>query len=231
MVRRAKWFSLMVDEASDCQRKEWMSFFVCIRDYDCIVDAVEVEVAQKKAVKEVCLGLSTLENATSETLFNTINDRIKEWVLDWNNCIGQSYDGASNMSGHLRGLRARVQEEAPQAIYVHCCGHNLQLCLIATAQLKPDGNLSIPCMCELFETFRELYNFIGASPQRSEVFRKKQLEYGISTSNIRKLVELSDTRWACRVKALDAVRATYKPLLQTLRSIEDGERISALHRK
>nr|CAI5817451.1 unnamed protein product [Callosobruchus analis] len=43
--------------------------------------------------------------------------------------IGQCFDGASVISGHLNGLQAKIKEQAPQALFVHCLAHRLNLVL------------------------------------------------------------------------------------------------------
>ena len=44
-------------------------------------------------------------------------------------CHGQAYDGAASMRGRINGVAARIQEEEPAALYVHCLAHNINLCL------------------------------------------------------------------------------------------------------
>ena len=41
----------------------------------------------------------------------------------------EQIDGASNMSGHLNRVAARIQKEQSEAYYVHCVAHSLNLCL------------------------------------------------------------------------------------------------------
>lgn len=41
--------------------------------------------------------------------------------------FGQGFDGASNMSGKFNGVQAIIREQYPQAIYVHCAAHSLNL--------------------------------------------------------------------------------------------------------
>lgn len=54
--------------------------------------------------------------------------------LDRFNCgkklIGQGYDGAAVMAGHLNGLQAKVREKYPLALFVHCSAHRLNLVLM-----------------------------------------------------------------------------------------------------
>lgn len=49
------------------------------------------------------------------------------------NIIGQSYDGASLMSGSVGGVQTKFRQSHPsasQAVYVHCMAHKLNLVII-----------------------------------------------------------------------------------------------------
>ena len=50
------------------------------------------------------------------------------------NCIGQAYDGASNMSGRISGVAAVIKSQNPKAIYTHCKSHQLNLALMKPCQ-------------------------------------------------------------------------------------------------
>jgi hypothetical protein len=43
--------------------------------------------------------------------------------------VGQIYDGACVMSGHINGLQSKVMEAYPLAIFTHCYAHVLNLVL------------------------------------------------------------------------------------------------------
>lgn len=49
---------------------------------------------------------------------------------------GQGYDGAAAMSGHLNGVQAKIREEYPRALYVHCSPHSLNLALSHTCKIQ-----------------------------------------------------------------------------------------------
>jgi hypothetical protein len=210
-IRNAKEFCLLVDEASDVSKKEWASFFFRF-------------VNSSGDVQESFVGLSRLENTTSETLFNTIRDRTESWGLNLTNAVGQAYDGASNMSGHVSGLQARVREVAKDCLYIHCCNHNLQLSLVEVAKIRSNGDPAIPCILECFSLVQAVYNFISSSPQRNDIYRKEQENMGISNDNVRALQALSDTRWSCRAKALRNIKKTFPAILDTLEHISETAR-------
>lgn len=50
--------------------------------------------------------------------------------LDIAGIVSQGYDGASVMSGHCSGVQQRIKVVAPQAVYVHCYAHCLNLVLV-----------------------------------------------------------------------------------------------------
>ena len=75
-----------------------------------------------------------LVHITSATLTSAIKDVLVRCILPLSNCRGQSYDGASNMMGHLRGVATRIEEQQPSAIKVHFLAHCLKLCLQSVAR-------------------------------------------------------------------------------------------------
>ena len=65
---------------------------------------------------------------------SALSDHIKECLLklklNVTNCVGQSYDGASVMSGKFAGVQSIIRNSSPSAIYVHCMAHRLNLALV-----------------------------------------------------------------------------------------------------
>lgn len=41
----------------------------------------------------------------------------------------QGYDGAANMAGVHRGVQAIIRQSIPDAVYVHCKAHSLNLAI------------------------------------------------------------------------------------------------------
>ena len=56
-------------------------------------------------------------------------------------CRGQCYDGAGNMSGHLNRASSLIRAENGNAIYVHYMNHRLNLCVADTCQLPLVRNM------------------------------------------------------------------------------------------
>ena len=53
-------------------------------------------------------------------------------------CHGQSYDGASNISGSVRGASAIIKAAYPKALYVYCRSHCLNLVLMEACTSIPE---------------------------------------------------------------------------------------------
>ena len=120
-----------------------------------------------------------------------IMSTLKELDVDINNCVSQCYDGASVMSGCQTGVRARISQINPSAIYIHCHAHQLNLVLV-------DACRKLPHASKFFSLLESLYAFISSSVPHS-VFVTKQKELG---HRVAELKQSSDTRWSCRYSSI-----------------------------
>ncbi|GAA0185042.1 hypothetical protein LIER_32330 [Lithospermum erythrorhizon] len=82
------------------------------------------------------LGIAHVKDTSAASLKQTLLDLLTPFKLSVSKIRGQGYDGASNMSGRLSGLRTLIQNENPYAFYVHCFAHQLQLALVAAMALQ-----------------------------------------------------------------------------------------------
>ena len=62
---------------------------------------------------------------SSETLFALLDKLLRPFGYE-HKLVGQCYDGASVMSGHLNGLQKKIKEKAPLAVFVHSLA---QMCI------------------------------------------------------------------------------------------------------
>ena len=116
-IKAAEHFALIGNETRDVSGKE--QFAISVR-----------WVAHDYAMNEDLITLAGVEQTDGAILTATLkNVLICNNGLQISKCHGQAYDGASNMSGHLNGVAARIQKEQPKAHYVHCVAHSLNLCL------------------------------------------------------------------------------------------------------
>ena len=114
-IKRAMWFTVIADEATDINYNEQMSVVIrwVDQDYDLHEDPI---------------GLIQVPKTDSETLTTALKDVLIRCILPLSQCRGQAYDGAATMSGHLGGVATRIKSEQPAALHVHCLAHCLNLC-------------------------------------------------------------------------------------------------------
>lgn len=110
-----------------------------------------------------------MEKVDAESLAAAINNAVLENKLSWGKCVAQCYDGASVMSGNLRGVQARIKEIAPHVIYIHCHAHRLNLVLVNTIK-------HIPEIVDMFSIIQSVYVFISVSGPRHELFVRAQVD-------------------------------------------------------
>ena len=201
-IKNAGIYSIMADETRDYSKKEQLSI---------VVRCVDVESAN---VYEHFLAFTEATSLNAESLCTYILNTLDTFKLDSAGIVSQGYDGASVMSGHCSGVQQRIKQVAPQAVYVHCHAHCLNLALVDTAKRVQEA-------AEFFVLMEVLYVFLTSS--KAHVTYTQQQRQLDPKSQIRQLQRLSDTRWACRYFAVDAVYSTYKAVLSTLQIITEGD--------
>lgn len=106
-------FGFMADEATDCATIEQMT--LCV---------------QFDVVREEFLGFGKCGSITGEALIDGFLHALTNKGVIIQKMRGQGYDEAANMNRKFHGVRARVRQLVPDAIYTHCKAHNLNLCII-----------------------------------------------------------------------------------------------------
>ena len=82
-------------------------------------------VDSEKNVREEFRTFVKLERITGEKVAESVLDFSKENDIPVANMRG--YNDASNIASNRVGVQARIRQEAPLAVYVHCNGHCLNL--------------------------------------------------------------------------------------------------------
>ena len=194
-VKDAEHFAILVDESKDISKKEQISVIVRYLN------------TESERVVEEFLHFTPADGLDANSLFASIKQTLSRCGIDLNCCVGQCYDGASVMSGCNNGVQELFRREVPQAVYIHCHAHRLNLVLV-------DCVHNVDAAAEFFETLQTLYKFFSGSVVH-DLFLKKQRE--LSTAQRIELKRLSDTRWACQYDAICAVKRTLPAIIATLR--------------
>ena len=88
-----------------------------------------------------------------------LKETIAKYGIDFQDCRGQGYDGASNMSC-ITGVQGRLVAENPKATYMHC--NILNLCIVRACNLPSIRNMN--------STVTETAYFFSNSAKRQAFF-------------------------------------------------------------
>ena len=197
-IRDSKYFSIMSDEAADISNKENIS--VVIRFLD-----------STKTVTEEFVGFYLCEDGTTgAAIKDLIIGAVADLGLSMDDCRGQCYDGAGNMSGRLNGASSLIRAEHDKAIYVHCMNHRLNLCVADTCQL--------PLVRNMMDVVRKLSEFFNNSPKRQQHLISK-IRVLMPAANHFILVNVCRTRWIERIDGMDRIVELLHPVVATLEDI------------
>ena len=116
-VHKAKYFTVLTDETTDVSRVEQLTI---------VLRYVSDRSGTSVVVKDF-VGFQPVEDLTGEGIANKILNFVRNLGLDMTYMVGQGYDGASSMSGKFAGTQAIIRQQFPNAIYVHCASHALNL--------------------------------------------------------------------------------------------------------
>ncbi|KAG8174416.1 hypothetical protein JTE90_001306 [Oedothorax gibbosus] len=143
-------------------------------------------------------------------LEKTLLKGLEECNLEIKDLRGQGYDGASAMSGKVKGAQAVVQKRCPKAVYVHCASHSLNLAITNAAEVRSIRNC--------FGTTEKVWSFFN-TPKRQNVLQKK-IETLAPNTKKQKLKQLCPTRWVQRHDAVLVMKELYNPIVSSLEEIK-----------
>ena len=201
-LRNFKYFMICADGTTDITGQEQLS--VILR---CVTPDF--------TVNEYFLGLVTMVSTTGEKIAEAIRDVLLRLNIDLSYCRGQIYDGAANMTGIHKGVRAEIQKIVPEAVFVYCKNHGVNLDLQHTIE-------SNRWSYDLMQFLNSQSNFIRDSRKRFDLVRKLHSELHPDdelNSAVRR--PACPTRWVLRSKLLSATRNEYDVLLQVMHHLAE----------
>ena len=107
-IQSAVFFTVMVDETTDCSNKEQVVW--------CMFRWVDDDLT----AHEEFIGLYLTNSITAAALVAIIEDTLLRLNIKLENCRGQCYDGASTMSGAKKGVAKVISIKESRAIFTHC---------------------------------------------------------------------------------------------------------------
>jgi len=196
-MKRAGFFGIMVDETTDAASLEEVS--ICLRTTTEDLEPVEH-----------FIGFVQTNSTTGAALADLIVDTITRLNLDIHLCRSQTYDGASNMRGAIKGVQARMLEVERRCFFTYCANHRLNLILQAVTKETEIFKDCLGLVHEIGKLFKE-------SSKRISILQNVSINLtGHEATSIRPLCE---TRWTVREAALDKVIRQYEVILQALEEV------------
>lgn len=201
-IRESSFLSLILDTTQDISKKDQLSL---------ILRYVKSCPEKGLIVKESFLGFIHVIDQGAECITGEVLKFLETNNIDISRCRGQGYDGASVMSGKYSGIQARIKSIAPQADYIHCVNHNLNLvvndCVEGIVPIK-----------NFYGIVEQLYLFFNNSLPRWQ----KLIENGNKNNKgaiIHALKKLCPTRWSSRFESVSAIRNNFTCIVNTLTTI------------
>ena len=191
-IKKAPFFGLMCDEASDVSNHE--QAVIVIRWVDNNFEAFEE-----------FIGLYKVEMITSDYLFAMLNNALESLGLDPKKIRSQCYDGASNMSGKKNGVATQFIEKVDKrALFNHCSNHRINLAV-------NDAVKSCLLMQNDLSNAFEIITLVKWSPRREATLDRVKREAGDTSPGVRMLCP---TRWTVKAAALKSILNNYKALIK-----------------
>ena len=197
-VKKAKFFTILCDEASDSSNKEQMALVLRFVD-------------EENNIREDFIRFIHCKDGLSgEKLAKVITTTIDNLSLDIKHCRGQGYDGAGAVAGHVNGCSAHILRLNKKAVYCHCFSHRLNLVICNSCTVREVRNM--------MDQIKDISYFFNLSQPRQQM-----LETAIKThcpeSRSTKLIDVCRTRWVERVVGLDHFEEMFIAIVQTFENM------------
>eukprot|EP00795_Rhopilema_esculentum_P017430 gene17430-biopygen6363 len=199
-LNKAQYFTVLSDESKDRSKKEQL--------------VVAVRYCYENAIHEEFIGIAEAQSLDADGLSDTIIERLQRIEANMKACVGQGYDGASVVSGHLNGVQRKLplKTGAEMAYYVHCFCHRLNLVIVDVVK-------SISCVADMISLFRSLHSFLSSSTVHVR-WVKVQEDHKVHVMEIGKV---SDTRWSCQAKQFNVFWERLDILVEVLQDVIDTD--------
>lgn len=203
-IEQTEFVALMIDETPDTSGKEQLCVILrYFTESHCIVDRF--------------LGfIDVSSNRTAEALTKIIVDILNDYKCT-QKLIAQIYDGAAVLSSNKNGVQQKVREICPDAMYVWCNAHILNLVLSKSSERIVETK-------HFFATIKNLATFFHTSTKRADFYNQ---------FCSRKLPRVVQTRWVYNSRTVNVIFSELENLVELFNDmIEnqtkwDGETLSA----
>ena len=160
-INKASFVAVEVDEMTDVTQKAQISVifrYVCKASY---------------IVKKAFLGFDDVSDDRQASVIAQYVLGILQKFNSVEKLVAQTYDGTSVMSSELNGVQAKIKEDVPDTMFLHCYAHKLNLVLLHSEKCMPECNA-------FFKTFESLSAPFSKSTKRNyskDITHKMQLKF------------------------------------------------------
>ena len=203
-------FTIIADETTDkFSNQEILT--LCLRFLD-LTSSASSSSSPNPQIKECLVSFIHLDRANAVGISKKILDALTHPSLSLNihKICGQAYDGAAVMSSDKAGVKAKIKEVSPMALYTHCYSHSLNLSIAASCQVQEVKNL--------IDIINEAHLLLSNSPKRQSMFELTITKL-LPSSTHSKLPGLCKTHWVERHTCFEVFLELYKPLITFLDAI------------
>lgn len=186
-INSAPFYALLLDTTQDINRKDQLS--IIIRHVNS--DRNEQQMAVSFAITETFLGFFERNDLSAQGMTDKVLKILDEMKIPIEKCYGQGYDGANVMSRVYNGVQTKIKQIQPNAEYIHCNSHNLNL-------VVNDSVVGCHDVMSYYTQLQNIYTFFGASMIRWDLL--SSLSFQTSTT----LKKPNPTRWSGRVQSIAA---------------------------
>jgi hypothetical protein len=192
-IKRSDMYSVLVDESTDVAVCKHMVIYIRLLDAQFIP-------------RTYFLTNSTIKDPKSDAvvLFGTLKAALQKEGLNLKNILGFGSDGASVMVGKTKGLAAKMKEESPHCVSIHCMAHRLNL---ATSQASEN----VPYMQEFEKLLSDLYYYFGGSKSGNRKCALEEIQKVLKDPML-KIKECHQIRWLAFFEAVRAVHSCWASL-------------------
>ena len=152
-VKEAVIYSILANETKDYSKTEQLF----------VVRYVDIKTA---TIHERFLTFTKVSSLNATALTEYILGTLHKYNLNVQSSVSQGYEGASVISGKCSGVQKKVMDVVPQAIYIQCFAHLLNLVLIDCAK-------NISHAGRFFSLLESLYVFIYSIKAHAVLIRKQ----------------------------------------------------------
>ena len=109
--------------------------------------------------EEHFLEVLHVQSCNAEAITSSITTYCRDKGINIEHMRGMGFDGAATFSGKKAGVQARLRKMAPQALFVHCRNHMLQLACVHAAN-------QVHVVKRVYSNLTTLWKLFYYSPKR-----------------------------------------------------------------